>query len=200
MRWRTLKSRLRYLENYEPLQPRRRERRGRIGQVRLSRVIYVCAQIGMRTSSILSDVFSGTAKTFTQRRAQAPMPTRCGSAQRWTWEGSRADNGPAHADHVTHDAAKNPEDRAERAGSWFRKGLCSQSSLHGRLFNHLGSKADRRPEAPRNAGSQAPDVQVHIGRIEVLAVQQQAPATLAPRRERTTSLADYLAGRNGRKP
>ena len=95
-----------YLENYEPLHPRRREAEAdRSGSVESSNT---CAQIGIRTSSILSGVFSGTAKTFTQRRAQARMPTGWDRSE-MDWEGSRADNGPAHADHVTHDAAKNPE-------------------------------------------------------------------------------------------
>jgi hypothetical protein len=41
---------------------------------------------------------------------------------------------------------------------------------------------------------QEPEVQVHIGRVEVLAVQPPAPV---PRRETATRLADYLAARNG---
>jgi hypothetical protein len=41
------------------------------------------------------------------------------------------------------------------------------------------------------------EVQVYIGRIEVLAVQPPAPAAAAPRRETATRLADYLAARNG---
>ena len=45
--------------------------------------------------------------------------------------------------------------------------------------------------------AEEPEVQVHIGRIEVLAVQPPAPAAPAPRRETATRLADYLAARNG---
>lgn len=45
--------------------------------------------------------------------------------------------------------------------------------------------------------AQEPSIEIHIGRIEVLAVQPPAPAVPAPRRDRSTSLADYLAGRNG---
>jgi hypothetical protein len=55
-----------------------------------------------------------------------------------------------------------------------------------------------RREVERNTHSEAPEVQIHIGRIEVLAVQPPAPAAQAPRRERTTSLADYLSRQNGR--
>jgi hypothetical protein len=55
-----------------------------------------------------------------------------------------------------------------------------------------------RHEAARHRRTEESEVQVHIGRIEVLAVQPPAPAAPAPRRERTTSLVDYLAGRNGR--
>ena len=47
------------------------------------------------------------------------------------------------------------------------------------------------------ARAEEPQVQVHIGRIEVLAVQPPAPAAPTPRRETATRLADYLAARNG---
>lgn len=53
---------------------------------------------------------------------------------------------------------------------------------------------DQRPQpAPE------PHIEIHIGRIEVLAVQPPAAAAPAPRRDRSTSLADYLAGQNGRR-
>ena len=52
----------------------------------------------------------------------------------------------------------------------------------------------QKPAYPR---AEEPAVQVHIGRIEVLAVQPPAPAAPAPRRETATRLADYLAARNG---
>jgi hypothetical protein len=59
----------------------------------------------------------------------------------------------------------------------------------------------RQPTRDQNFASKVyadePEVQVHIGRIEVLAVQPQPPATPAPRRETATRLADYLAARNG---
>lgn len=54
-----------------------------------------------------------------------------------------------------------------------------------------------RREATPQTRTNEPQAEVHIGRIEVLAVQPPTPAP-APRRERTTSLADYLAGRSGR--
>jgi hypothetical protein len=43
-----------------------------------------------------------------------------------------------------------------------------------------------------------PDVQVHIGRIEVVAVQPPASRAPVPRQSRTTSLHDYLSSRSGR--
>jgi hypothetical protein len=52
--------------------------------------------------------------------------------------------------------------------------------------------------AARNRVSQEPEIQVHIGRIEVIAAAPQTPRAPAPRPNRATSLADYLAGRNGR--
>ena len=51
----------------------------------------------------------------------------------------------------------------------------------------------------RAAPAPEPSIEIHIGRIEVLAVQPPAPPAPAPRRDRTTSLADYLAGQNGRR-
>jgi len=54
-----------------------------------------------------------------------------------------------------------------------------------------------RREATPQTRTNEPQAEVLIGRIEVIAVQPPTPAP-APRRERTTSLADYLAGRSGR--
>jgi len=51
---------------------------------------------------------------------------------------------------------------------------------------------------PRNRPAQEPEIQVHIGRIEVIAAAPQPPRAPSPRPNRATSLADYLAGRNGR--
>ncbi len=51
---------------------------------------------------------------------------------------------------------------------------------------------------PRNLRPQEPEIQVHIGRIEVIAAAPQPPRAPSPRPNRATSLADYLAGRNGR--
>jgi len=53
--------------------------------------------------------------------------------------------------------------------------------------------------APRLGRIEAGETHVHIGRIEVLAVPQPVPAPPSPGRERTTSLADYLAARSGRR-
>jgi hypothetical protein len=50
----------------------------------------------------------------------------------------------------------------------------------------------------RNRPPQEPEIQVHIGRIEVIAAAPQPPRVSSPRPNRATSLADYLAGRNGR--
>ncbi|WP_157633638.1 hypothetical protein [Thioflavicoccus mobilis] len=49
-----------------------------------------------------------------------------------------------------------------------------------------------------SADAATPEVHVHIGRIEVTAVQEPAPARRAPRRAAPTmSLDDYLARRRG---
>lgn len=53
-------------------------------------------------------------------------------------------------------------------------------------------------EFSRGAGAEDQSVEIHIGRVEVLAVAPPAPRTPAASQNRTTSLADYLARRNGR--
>ena len=50
----------------------------------------------------------------------------------------------------------------------------------------------------RNLPPQEPDIQVHIGRIEVIAAAPQMPRVASPKPSRATSLADYLAAGNGR--
>jgi hypothetical protein len=64
-------------------------------------------------------------------------------------------------------------------------------------LNALPQQQPRREQ--RIQTPQQPDIQIHIGRIEVLAVQPPAPPAPAPRRDRTTSLADYLSGQSGRR-
>lgn len=51
---------------------------------------------------------------------------------------------------------------------------------------------------PKNHSPQEPEIQVHIGRIEVIATAPQTARLPSPRPNRATSLADYLAGPNGR--
>jgi hypothetical protein len=63
------------------------------------------------------------------------------------------------------------------------------------------SDPGRQPQTAqpaRHSGAQADDIQIHIGRIEVLAVPQAAPrpATIAARKGQ--SLDEYLSRRNGR--
>lgn len=52
--------------------------------------------------------------------------------------------------------------------------------------------------APKNRGPEEQPVQIHIGRVEVIAAAPQVVRTPTPRPSRASSLADYLAGRNGR--
>ncbi len=59
-------------------------------------------------------------------------------------------------------------------------------------------RAEPRLSLPISRPPQEPEIQVHIGRIEVIAAVPQPPRVPSPRPNRATSLADYLAGRNGR--
>jgi hypothetical protein len=59
--------------------------------------------------------------------------------------------------------------------------------------------ADSRTREPfRSSGATDQSVEIHIGRVEVLAVTPPAPRTPTANQSRTTSLADYLARRSGR--
>jgi hypothetical protein len=58
--------------------------------------------------------------------------------------------------------------------------------------------SDSRTREFRSSGAQDQSVEIHIGRVEVLAVAPPAPRTPAASQSRTTSLADYLARRSGR--
>jgi hypothetical protein len=87
------------------------------------------------------------------------------------------------------DATQAQIERIPRnAGPTFSAELQARSATRG--------ENSPRHEATRQTRTNEPQAEVHIGRIEVLALQPPAPPR-ASRRERTTSLADYLAGRNG---
>ena len=67
--------------------------------------------------------------------------------------------------------------------------------------NATGSarRLEKRDAAPPNAEhQQADDIQIHIGRIEVLAVTQPASRPAPPQARKGLSLDEYLRRRNGR--
>jgi len=111
-------------------------------------------------------------------------------------EGARADAADPHAPQEVSRAEKTQQpEEARRAAS----------ALPQRFDPLLRPAREARPPsagpqvpAARNRVPQEPEIQVHIGRIEVIAAAPQTPRATAPRPNRATSLADYLAGRNGR--
>lgn len=111
--------------------------------------------------------------------------------------GSLANRSPEQTERITRNAVEIRESEQTRGE------LVSQRAVQPIVTARQSAYSSERQNGPlhdsaRNAAAETPDVQVHIGRIEVVAVQPQAPALPTPRRPRTTSLADYLAGRNGR--
>jgi hypothetical protein len=64
----------------------------------------------------------------------------------------------------------------------------------------LATKGGGAPQHPlaKSRVAQEPPVQIHIARVEVIAAAPELSRTPTPRPNRATSLADYLAGRNGR--
>jgi hypothetical protein len=100
--------------------------------------------------------------------------------------------------------AARPDDKA---GDWSPAGVMDKASTTDeQMKRHTAPpfavetgvrQPDRYHRATRHQRAEEPEVQVHIGRIEVLAVQPPAPPAPTPRRETATRLADYLAARNG---
>jgi hypothetical protein len=120
--------------------------------------------------------------------------------------GSDAERRVEHADR------SGVDDRPPHAGSEIaggntpshvsaRRGLVPQAAVAPRMATRLarnrpaGGPSDRRPEAPP-----APDVHIHIGRVELTAVTSAAPARRdsAANPKKPMSLEEYLRRRSGR--
>jgi hypothetical protein len=123
------------------------------------------------------------------------------SSQRSSWqqnEGSRAEaNVPQVPQGVTR-AEKNQKPEEPRAASALPQRVEPQR-VEPLLRPAMTAKPPSAgPQLSKNRPPQEPEIQVHIGRIEVIAAAPQPPRVSSPRPNRATSLADYLAGRNGR--
>jgi hypothetical protein len=173
-----------FLPDYEPLQPRRLQPEAhRAGSAASTNPAHGHLEAFRTHNSQRAD----------QTRSETPGAVRPLLA-RENPEGARAFTS---ADATAGEGAKSREATLARGEPIPRERARPMASAR-QLAQPIRQPSLPPREAARNIGKEDPDVQVHIGRIEVLAVQQQAPATPAPRRERTTSLADYMAGRNGR--
>jgi hypothetical protein len=118
---------------------------------------------------------------------------------------------PPHSDQSDTVNTESSNRRAEQSSSKDRAPLFAsdQTQLVAPqvLIPAQSAQKQRTPEPrtqqpsmreQRSQSKQESSIEIHIGRIEVLAVQPPAPSAPAPRRDRTTSLADYLARQNGR--
>lgn len=98
---------------------------------------------------------------------------------------------PAPAPLVVPGAPMGRPDALERPSAG-RSGLLSLSP------SPIPQPAAAAPVVATAPGRQADEVHIHIGRIEVTAVQESAPGPHAPRKGRSPlSLEDYLARRKG---
>jgi hypothetical protein len=143
---------------------------------------------------------SQSPRDLIQAPSQALLPLRAGNPPRQS--GFRV-NEPSHAE-VTAPQAPQQISRADLThlseGSR-RAAPVSPPKLSPLMRDGVAAKPPiASPQLPqlRNRPQQEPQVQVHIGRIEVIAAAPQPPRVPTPRPSRATSLADYLAGRNGR--
>ena len=180
-----------FLEEYEPLQPRRREGEAhRLGPSALS---------GAARADLDVQGEQTTGREIQKRSARSDTSLRSNASS----------EAQSHAEETRSKAGAMNID-GERSATTAKGREATQT--HGELIPRERAQTiatTRQPAQPRQQSSppretartmraEEPEVQVHIGRIEVLAVQPPAPTAAAPRRERTTSLADYLAKRNGR--
>ena len=189
--------------NYQPLQPRRESNppqfHENLARFELphssTREHSHAAEVSLISSPRADSTTPQTADTaevkhaFTariaQRTPQAPDVVREHAALHAEQSASAALNGlPPNVD---------PAERKDSAQSILtdRPQLASRRMLDSAKLLSLGDQRTQHPAEP--------NIEIHIGRIEVLAVQPPAPPTPSPRRDRTTSLADYLAGQNGRR-
>jgi hypothetical protein len=185
-----------FLEEYEPLQPRRREAEAhRPGAAALS---------GPARADLDAQGEQTTGREIQKRSARSDTSLKFNVSSE-----AVSDPAQSHAEETRSKAGAMHID-GERSATATKGREATQT--HGELIARERAQTmatTRQPAQPRQQSSppresartmraEEPEVQVHIGRIEVLAVQPPAPAAPAPRRERTTSLADYLAKRNGR--
>jgi hypothetical protein len=202
------------LENYEPLQPRQQtylqplqDRRAPFetshaqSQDHLPAADSNQAQSNPRSAEI-SPATTPRANSITpqaaDKQAFAPRITHRSETFR-----EQAASRPAQTNPTADGLNQHPEPTESKLSAQPTSG--NQSHVVGSHALIPAQPAHMvRPQQPpirdqRSAPAQEPSIEIHIGRIEVLAVHPPAASAPAPRRDRTTSLADYLAGQNGRR-
>jgi hypothetical protein len=199
-----------YLESFQPLQPRRQSPSQPFHEnaekfeppLTSSKDHLYSAEMPPATApqtpptTPRSERPSAGKHAFTPRIAHVPQSVRAqGSAP------------SALSDSATLDSGNH---RADLAGSELRaQPMPSKKTQLDAPAKIIPAQSVQKPTADRfqpplfRDGQSQPtaeaDIEIHIGRIEVLAVQPPVPHAPAPRRDRSTSLADYLARQNGRR-
>jgi hypothetical protein len=183
-----------FLEEYEPLQPRRREAEAhRPG---------AAAWSAPARADLDAPDEQTTGREIQKRSARSDPSLRFnvsseGDAAESNAEETRSKAGAMHIDGERSATAAKSREATQTHGELIVRER-AQTMATTRQPAQPRQQSSPPRETARTMRAEEPEVQVHIGRIEVLAVQPPAPTAPAPRRERTTSLADYLAKRNGR--
>jgi hypothetical protein len=120
--------------------------------------------------------------------------------------GSHADRRVEHADRSVADdrpRRARPETAGDNTSSDVsgRHGLVPQAPVAPRIATRLArSRPAGDPSEARLAASPAPDVHIHIGRVELTAITPAAPARResAANSKKPMSLEEYLRRRSGR--
>ncbi|MFZ0794720.1 MAG: hypothetical protein WAM65_13175 [Candidatus Korobacteraceae bacterium] len=199
-----------FLDEYEPLQPQRRESRQRVPASRESRDPARTDREASPEHDAERSIPQHSPQQSTTRRLYPSNETSRVAANVRT--AINAEDGPSQTPALRPDgiaadlgglADKRSAANAESGQIVQTRGELVPREKKQELALRQPLPTARKTNTPqrgpaRDAHTEGPEVQIHIGRIEVLAVQPPAPAAPAPRRERTTSLADYLARQNGR--
>jgi hypothetical protein len=194
-------------------EPQESASRGRRNSSESERPLPVAHSPGASSAApadLQSTVRPASQRETRQALAQSPTPVHPGSLS--LHSGLQA-NKPSHTESAVPPAPQqtsSPEkirqsENPRRSASALTPRPDPQQIDLPRVDPFLRAAVAAKPPAPspplslpRNRTQQEPQVQVHIGRIEVIAAVPQPPRVPTPRPNRATSLADYLAGRNGR--
>jgi hypothetical protein len=193
------------VDEFVPLYPQRRDNRFPTGSPASSRISSSLEQ-DLTVSQATPAGLPHTGRSPARRTAPDPQTdeaaprlhpldltvTRAPSAARAAAIAPTAVR-PTDRDGATSRLARTGENASQEAGQ-------TSALAPSRLPVHAVQQrnaASGTHEFSRSSAAEEQSVEIHIGRVEVLAVAPPAPRAPAASKSRTTSLADYLARRNG---